>query len=206
MAGRRGDAAVLGRRRRRDRAHLLGAAQGRDGAARRRPPDGRLPNPPLRLLPAGADRLRRPAADRGAARQGLGRADDRPRRRRRPADRPDRRPDRADPARSRRGASAPTSTASARQAIVDRIAKVPATAGEGFRFALGLFAHPSRGGLAVLGAAGFWAANIGDPLGVLPRLRRPRRRSRSSSRASSSAWSPTSSRWRRPGSAPSTPA
>ena len=33
--------------------------------------------------------------------------------------------------------------------------------GEGFRFALGLFAHPSRGGLAVIGAAGFWATNIG---------------------------------------------
>jgi uncharacterized membrane protein YbhN (UPF0104 family) len=40
-------------------------------------------------------------------------------------------------------------------------AKFPATAGEGFRFAVGLFAHPSRGGLAVLGAAGFWAASIG---------------------------------------------
>jgi uncharacterized protein (TIRG00374 family) len=40
-------------------------------------------------------------------------------------------------------------------------AKVPATLGEGFRFAVGLFAHPSRGGLAVLGAAGFWAASIG---------------------------------------------
>ncbi len=39
--------------------------------------------------------------------------------------------------------------------------KVPATLGEGFRFALGLFAHPRRGGLAVLGAAGFWAASIG---------------------------------------------
>ena len=38
---------------------------------------------------------------------------------------------------------------------------MPATLGEGFRFALGLFAHPSRGGLAVIGAAGFWAANIG---------------------------------------------
>ena len=38
---------------------------------------------------------------------------------------------------------------------------MPATLGEGFRFALGLFAHPSRGGLAVLGAAGFWAASIG---------------------------------------------
>lgn len=40
-------------------------------------------------------------------------------------------------------------------------AKVPATLGEGFRFALSLFAHPSKGGLAVIGAAGFWAANIG---------------------------------------------
>jgi uncharacterized protein (TIRG00374 family) len=39
--------------------------------------------------------------------------------------------------------------------------KIPATLGEGFRFALGLFAHPRRGGLAVLGAAGFWAASIG---------------------------------------------
>jgi uncharacterized protein (TIRG00374 family) len=46
-------------------------------------------------------------------------------------------------------------------AMAQKIAKVPATVGEGFRFALGLFAHPSRGGLAVLGAAGFWAANIG---------------------------------------------
>jgi uncharacterized membrane protein YbhN (UPF0104 family) len=45
--------------------------------------------------------------------------------------------------------------------LVGRIAKVPATLGEGFRFALGLFAHPSRGGLAVLGAAGFWATSIG---------------------------------------------
>jgi uncharacterized protein (TIRG00374 family) len=40
-------------------------------------------------------------------------------------------------------------------------AKIPSTVGEGFRFALGLFAHPSQGGLAVLGAAGFWAASIG---------------------------------------------
>jgi uncharacterized protein (TIRG00374 family) len=40
-------------------------------------------------------------------------------------------------------------------------AKVPATVGEGFRFALSLFAHPSKGGLAVVGTAGFWAANIG---------------------------------------------
>ena len=47
------------------------------------------------------------------------------------------------------------------RAIAGGVAKVPATLGEGFRFALGLFAHPSRGGLAVIGAAGFWAANIG---------------------------------------------
>lgn len=47
------------------------------------------------------------------------------------------------------------------RAIANSIARVPATFAEGFRFALGLFAHPSRGGLAVLGAAGFWAANIG---------------------------------------------
>jgi uncharacterized protein (TIRG00374 family) len=47
------------------------------------------------------------------------------------------------------------------KAFLKSAAKVPATIGEGFRFAIGLFAHPSRGGLAVLGAAGFWAASIG---------------------------------------------
>ncbi len=47
------------------------------------------------------------------------------------------------------------------QAIVANVARVPAIAGEGLRFTAGLFANPSRGGLAVLGAAGFWAANIG---------------------------------------------
>jgi uncharacterized protein (TIRG00374 family) len=47
------------------------------------------------------------------------------------------------------------------QAIAANVAKVPAIAAEGFRFALSLFAHPSRGGLAVIGAVGFWAANIG---------------------------------------------
>jgi uncharacterized protein (TIRG00374 family) len=47
------------------------------------------------------------------------------------------------------------------QTIAANVAKVPAIAAEGFRFALSLFAHPSRGGLAVIGAAGFWAANIG---------------------------------------------
>jgi uncharacterized protein (TIRG00374 family) len=47
------------------------------------------------------------------------------------------------------------------RAFLKSAAKVPATISEGFRFALGLFAHPSRGGLAVIGAAGFWAASIG---------------------------------------------
>ncbi len=47
------------------------------------------------------------------------------------------------------------------KAIVASIAKVPAIVGEGLRFTAGLFANPSRGGLAVVGAAGFWAANIG---------------------------------------------
>jgi uncharacterized protein (TIRG00374 family) len=47
------------------------------------------------------------------------------------------------------------------KAFLKSAAKVPATLGEGFRFAVGLFAHPSKGGLAVLGAAGFWAASIG---------------------------------------------
>jgi len=47
------------------------------------------------------------------------------------------------------------------KAFLKTAAKVPATVGEGFRFAIGLFAHPSRGGLAVLGAAGFWATSIG---------------------------------------------
>jgi uncharacterized protein (TIRG00374 family) len=47
------------------------------------------------------------------------------------------------------------------RAFLKSAAKVPATIGEGFRFVLGLFAHPSHGGLAVLGAAGYWAASIG---------------------------------------------
>jgi uncharacterized protein (TIRG00374 family) len=47
------------------------------------------------------------------------------------------------------------------QEIARNIGKVPAVFAEGFRFAIGLFAHPRQGGLAVLGAAGFWAANIG---------------------------------------------
>ncbi|HEX6667515.1 MAG TPA: lysylphosphatidylglycerol synthase transmembrane domain-containing protein [Solirubrobacterales bacterium] len=47
------------------------------------------------------------------------------------------------------------------KAFLHTAAKIPATVGEGFRFAIGLFAHPSRGGLAVLGAAGYWAFSIG---------------------------------------------
>jgi uncharacterized protein (TIRG00374 family) len=47
------------------------------------------------------------------------------------------------------------------RAFVHTAAKVPATVGEGLRFAADLFAHPSRGGLAVLGAAGFWVCSIG---------------------------------------------
>jgi len=47
------------------------------------------------------------------------------------------------------------------RAIAATVGKVPATAGEGIRFALGLFTSPSRGALAVVGAAGYWAANIG---------------------------------------------
>jgi uncharacterized protein (TIRG00374 family) len=42
-----------------------------------------------------------------------------------------------------------------------RLATVPATVGEGVRVALRLFAHPTRAGLVVIGAVGFWAANIG---------------------------------------------
>jgi putative heme transporter len=47
------------------------------------------------------------------------------------------------------------------RAFLHSASKVPATLAEGFRFAGDLFAHPSRGGLAVLGAAGFWVTTIG---------------------------------------------
>lgn len=47
------------------------------------------------------------------------------------------------------------------RAWVTTLGKVPATAGEGLRFAFGLLFHPSRGSLAVIGAVGYWAANIG---------------------------------------------
>jgi uncharacterized protein (TIRG00374 family) len=47
------------------------------------------------------------------------------------------------------------------RSFVEWASGVPETLGEGFRFALGLFTHPRKGGLAVLGAAGFWAFSIG---------------------------------------------
>ncbi|HEU4943926.1 MAG TPA: lysylphosphatidylglycerol synthase transmembrane domain-containing protein [Solirubrobacterales bacterium] len=46
-------------------------------------------------------------------------------------------------------------------AVADKLAKVPATAGEGVRFGFSLLLRPTHGGLAVIGAAGYWAANIG---------------------------------------------
>ena len=68
------DADLLGRRRGRARRHLLGAAQGRHGAPPRRLPDGRVPRAHLRLLPRGADRLRRAAAHRASCRAATRRA------------------------------------------------------------------------------------------------------------------------------------
>lgn len=56
---------------------------------------------------------------------------------------------------------APFANGERARSFLSAAAKVPSTLGEGFRFALGLFAHPSQGGLAVVGAAGFWAASIG---------------------------------------------
>jgi uncharacterized membrane protein YbhN (UPF0104 family) len=47
------------------------------------------------------------------------------------------------------------------RAMADNLAKAPAIAGEGLRFGFDLLVHPRRGGLAVVGAAGYWAANIG---------------------------------------------
>ena len=47
------------------------------------------------------------------------------------------------------------------RSFVEWASRVPETLGDGFRFALSLFTHPRQGGLAVLGAAGFWAFNIG---------------------------------------------
>jgi uncharacterized protein (TIRG00374 family) len=43
----------------------------------------------------------------------------------------------------------------------ERLASVPATLASGMRTAISFIRDPSRGGLAVLGAVGFWAGNIG---------------------------------------------
>jgi uncharacterized protein (TIRG00374 family) len=48
-----------------------------------------------------------------------------------------------------------------RAAQARRLASGPATIASGIRLAFRLLWHPSRGGLAVIGAAGFWAANLG---------------------------------------------
>jgi uncharacterized protein (TIRG00374 family) len=45
--------------------------------------------------------------------------------------------------------------------VLRRLATVPSTAAVGVREALAFVREPSRGGLAVLGAIGFWAAQIG---------------------------------------------
>ena len=48
-----------------------------------------------------------------------------------------------------------------RAGLARRLASGPATVATGMRQALDLVGHPSRGGMAVAGAVGFWAANIG---------------------------------------------
>ena len=47
-----------------------------------------------------------------------------------------------------------------RTGLARRLATGPATLAQGVRTALDLVGHPSRGGLAIAGALGFWAANI----------------------------------------------
>jgi putative heme transporter len=48
-----------------------------------------------------------------------------------------------------------------RTRYLTRLAKGPATLASGVRTAIAYVRHPSRGALAVVGAVGFWAANIG---------------------------------------------
>ncbi len=48
-----------------------------------------------------------------------------------------------------------------RTRYLTRVAKGPATLASGVRTAIAYVRHPSRGALAVIGAVGFWAANIG---------------------------------------------
>lgn len=45
--------------------------------------------------------------------------------------------------------------------IAKRVATAPATFAQGTRTAIAFMRHPSQGGLAVVGAIGFWGANIG---------------------------------------------
>ena len=45
--------------------------------------------------------------------------------------------------------------------LAERLATVPATLATGVRTAIDYLSHPSRGALAVAGAIGFWAAQIG---------------------------------------------
>jgi uncharacterized protein (TIRG00374 family) len=47
-----------------------------------------------------------------------------------------------------------------RAGLARRLAKGPAAVADGVRTAFDLFSHPKRGGLAVLGAAGFWGSQI----------------------------------------------
>jgi putative heme transporter len=48
-----------------------------------------------------------------------------------------------------------------RVGLARRLASIPATIASGAREALSILRHPSSGFLAIIGAAGFWAANIG---------------------------------------------
>jgi uncharacterized protein (TIRG00374 family) len=47
-----------------------------------------------------------------------------------------------------------------RKGLAQRLARGPAAIADGLRKAFDLFGHPRRGGLAVLGAAGFWASQV----------------------------------------------
>ena len=48
-----------------------------------------------------------------------------------------------------------------RRRVARRLASVPATFASGTRTAIAFVRNPSRGGLAIVGAVGFWATNIG---------------------------------------------
>ena len=76
------------------------------------------------------------------------------------------------------------------RAHAQRLASGPADPGDRHAHGDRFVRDPSRGGLAVLGAVGFWAANIGI-LWAAFHAYDARSRSGSSCRDSSSAWSPT---------------